>query len=75
MLRVHCSNPFKFFKGYVWFVGIHMIAVAAEMKADNLYLKGIASDPAQANIIAVDRFSDLLPRVSDIAATTCNGRR
>ena len=51
-----------------------MVMVAMELSASNLYLKGMASDPDSANILTVERYSELLSMTDQIAMTTCDGK-
>ena len=49
-----------------------MVMLAMEMRATNLYLKGMASDPDSANIMTVERYSQLMDITQQISMATCD---
>ena len=54
--------------------GIQLMIVVAEADPENLMYKAIASDPDDANIFAVPRFSGLAGLVSEVSDALCDGR-
>ena len=54
--------------------GIHLAVATMENDPDNLELKGIASDPDEANIFNVRRYSQLTEIVDDLVGITCDGK-
>ena len=53
--------------------GIHVIAVTVGPNANNLEIRGIASDPDEFNVYNVTRFDELPTQSMPVVNGMCNG--